>query len=140
MIRPNKINQDTPLGMEDLQGRHHPEGGSQNHGGSQHHGLQSYDGPHATAKYHSEDSHQVFKSHMEKDHNLYTKRQSSRYYALTPVVSDYYSDDDVAVGSPILDVIAVKQVQESKLDPVANVFMGSLTIVGLFVLYRYLHK
>lgn len=134
MIRPNKINQASHLGTEGLQGRPHPDGSSK------HHGLQSYQGPHALAQYHpSENPHQVFKAHMEKDHH-YTKKASSRYYALTPVLSDYYSDDDVALVSPVLDVIAIKQVQESKLDPVANVFMGSLTVVGLYVLYRYLHK
>jgi hypothetical protein len=129
MIRPNKIHQDPPLGND---GSHHP--------GKREPKLQSYHGPHTLAQYHhSENPHQVFKAHMEKDH-LYTKKASTRYYALSPVDSDYYSDDDVAVISPVLDVIAVKQVHESKLDPVANVFMGSLTVVGLYVLYRYLHK
>lgn len=125
MIRPNKIQQDPPLGNDS--GNREPK-------------LQSYHGPHTLAQYdHSENPHQVFKAHMEKDH-LYSKKASIRYYALNPVESDYYSDDDVAVISPVLDVIAVKQLQESKLDPVANVFMGSLTVVGLYVLYRYLHK
>jgi hypothetical protein len=125
MIRPNKVHQEQPLG-DDSVNREPP--------------LQSYHGNQTLTQYHPSDSpHQVFKAHMEKDH-LYTKKVSSRYYALSPVESDYYSDDDIAVVSPILDVIAVKQVQESKLDPVANVFMGSITVVGLYVLYRYLHK
>jgi hypothetical protein len=128
MIRPNKIHQDPPLGKND----HHPE--------DDHPKLQSYHGPHTLAQYHpSETSHQIFKAHMEKDHH-YVKKPSAKYYALSPVASDYYSDDDVAVVSPILDVITVKQVQESKLDPVTNIFVGSLTVVGLYVLYRYLHK
>jgi len=128
MIRPNKIHQDSPLGNND----HHP--------GNKDPQLQSYHGPHALAQYHTtETSHQIFKAHMEKDHH-YVKKPSAKYYALSPVASDYYSDDDVAVVSPILDVITVKQVQESKLDPVTNIFVGSLTVVGLYVLYRYLHK
>ena len=82
MIRPNKIHQDPPLGND---GSHHP--------GKREPKLQSYHGPHTLAQYHhSENPHQVFKAHMEKDH-LYTKKASTRYYALSPVDSDYYSDE-----------------------------------------------
>jgi hypothetical protein len=128
MIRPNKIHQDPPLGKND------------DHSEDDHPPLQSYHGPHTLAQYRpSETSHQIFKAHMEKDHH-YVKKPSAKYYALSPVDADYYSDDDVDVVAPVLDVIAVKQVKESKLDPMTNVFMGSLTVVGLYVLYRYLHK
>jgi len=129
MIRPNKVHQDPPLGKND-----HPPRNREPQ-------LQTYHGPHTLAQYHpSETSHQIFKGHMENDHH-YAKKPSAKYYALSPVAADYYSDDDhIDVVSPVLDVIAVKQVHESKLDPVTNVFMGSLTVVGLYVLYRYLHK
>jgi len=39
-----------------------------------------------------------------------------------------------------LDVIAVKQFQQSKMDITTQIYVGSLTILGLFVLFRYLRK
>jgi hypothetical protein len=39
-----------------------------------------------------------------------------------------------------LDVIAVKQFHQSKLDLTSQIYVGSLTILGLFVLFRYLRK
>jgi hypothetical protein len=39
-----------------------------------------------------------------------------------------------------LDVIAVKQFQQSKMDITSQIYVGSLTILGLFILFRYLRK
>ena len=59
-----------------------------------------------------------------------------------PDTDDESSDDDEPeqpeYGS--LDVIAVKQFHESKMDITSQIYVGSLTILGLFVLFRYLRK
>lgn len=39
-----------------------------------------------------------------------------------------------------LDVIAVKQFHQSTMDLSTRIYVGSLTIVGLFVLFRYFRK
>jgi hypothetical protein len=39
-----------------------------------------------------------------------------------------------------LDVIAVKQFHESKMDLTSQIYVGSLTILGLFILFRFLRK
>jgi hypothetical protein len=128
MIRPNKIDQIQYLGTEGIQ----PESGNKNRG------LQSYDGPHGNTRYQSSHNDHDFTSHVEKD-DPHEKRGYARYYALTPIVSDYYRDDVVV---PTLDVITVKNLQEpdKKLDGITNIYVGSLTVLGLYVLYRYLHK
>lgn len=46
--------------------------------------------------------------------------------------------ENPAYGS--LDVIAVKQFQQSKMEPMSQFYVGSLTVVGLYILYRYLRK
>ncbi len=46
--------------------------------------------------------------------------------------------ENPAYGS--LDVIAVKQFQQSKMEPLSQFYVGSLTVVGLYILYRYLRK
>jgi hypothetical protein len=62
--------------------------------------------------------------------------------------SDSSSEDDDLPG-PVesenpaygsLDVIAVKQFQQSKMEPLSQFYVGSLTVVGLYILYRYLRK
>jgi hypothetical protein len=40
----------------------------------------------------------------------------------------------------VLDVIAVKQFHQSKMDGASQFYIGSLTVVGLYILYRYLRK
>jgi hypothetical protein len=40
----------------------------------------------------------------------------------------------------VLDVIAVKQFHQSKMDRMSQFYMGSLTVVGLYILFRYLRK
>ena len=53
--------------------------------------------------------------------------------------SDEEEDESVPeYGS--LDVIAVKQFQQSKMDITSQIYVGSLTILGLFVLFRFLRK
>lgn len=42
--------------------------------------------------------------------------------------------------SEVLDVIAVKQFHQSKMDRMSQFYMGSLTVVGLYILFRYLRK
>jgi hypothetical protein len=58
-------------------------------------------------------------------------------------------DDDEDLPGPVesenptygsLDVIAVKQFQQSKMEPLSQFYVGSLTVVGLYILYRYLRK
>jgi len=72
-----------------------------------------------------------------------------RYKKLTNILSpiegrevDESSEDDEKVEPPpeygSLDVIAVKQFQQSKMDMTTQIYVGSLTILGLFVLFRYL--
>ena len=39
-----------------------------------------------------------------------------------------------------LDVIAIKQFHQSKMDLPTQIYIGSLTILGLFVFFRYLRK
>jgi hypothetical protein len=54
------------------------------------------------------------------------------------------ADDDEKVEQPpeygSLDVIAVKQFHQSKMDITSQIYVGSLTILGLFILFRYLRK
>ena len=38
----------------------------------------------------------------------------------------------------IRDVIASKQMEESKMSTINTIYIGSLTIVGLYILFRYL--
>jgi len=53
--------------------------------------------------------------------------------------SDEEEDESVPeYGS--LDVIAVKQFQQSKMDITSQIYVGSLTILGLFILFRFLRK
>lgn len=77
-----------------------------------------------------------------------------RYKKMTNILSplegedpemDESSDDDEPVepeqpeyGS--LDVIAVKQFHQSKMDITSQIYVGSLTILGLFILFRFLRK
>lgn len=52
-------------------------------------------------------------------------------------------DEKVEPEKPIygsLDVIAVKQFHQSKMDIASQIYMGSLTILGLFILFRFLRK
>jgi hypothetical protein len=131
MIRPNKVDQTQYLGTEGIQ----PESGNKNRG------LQSYDGPHGNARYKSSQQHHDFTTHVDKDHP-YTNRGYARHYALATVGSDYYNSSDIAILPATLDLITVKQLQEpdKKLDGITNIYVGSLTVLGLYVLYRYLHK
>jgi hypothetical protein len=61
-------------------------------------------------------------------------------------VDESSSEEDDATVEPeapeygSLDVIAVKQFQQSKMDITTQIYVGSLTILGLFVLFRYLRK
>lgn len=53
------------------------------------------------------------------------------------------ADEKVEPEKPIygsLDVIAVKQFHQSKMDIASQIYMGSLTILGLFILFRFLRK
>jgi hypothetical protein len=75
-----------------------------------------------------------------------------RYKKLTNILSpiegenlDESSDEDEPVepetpeyGS--LDVIAVKQFHQSNMDITSQIYVGSLTILGLFILFRFLRK
>ena len=76
-----------------------------------------------------------------------------RYKKLTNILSpidgedpemDESSDDEqVEPEQPeygSLDVIAVKQFHQSKMDITSQIYVGSLTILGLFVLFRYFRK
>lgn len=77
-----------------------------------------------------------------------------RYKKLTNILSpieggdlhDSSDEEDDAKVEPeapeygSLDVIAVKQFHQSKMDITSQIYVGSLTILGLFVLFRYLRK
>lgn len=58
--------------------------------------------------------------------------------------SDEDNDDEtVESEKPLygsLDVIAVKQFHQSKMDLASQIYVGSLTILGLFIFYRYLRR
>ena len=80
--------------------------------------------------------------------SLNPRRYKKLTNILSPIEGEYVhelSDDDEKVESKTpeygsLDVIAIKQFQESKMDITTQIYMGSLTILGLFVLFRYLRK
>jgi hypothetical protein len=57
---------------------------------------------------------------------------------------DSYSDEgEVEPEKPeygSLDVISLNHLNRSKLDLMSQIYIGSLTMVGLFVLFRYFRK
>ena len=83
-----------------------------------------------------------------------TRNQPAKY--VVPMASmtsekeeEESSDEDEELPGPVesenpaygsLDVIAVKQFQQSKMEPLSQFYVGSLTVVGLYILYRYLRK
>ena len=73
------------------------------------------------------------------------KKLMNILYPVEEENSEESSDDDESVEpeKPIygsLDVIAVKQFHQSKMDITSQIYVGSLTILGLFILFRYLRK
>ena len=54
--------------------------------------------------------------------------------------SDSDSEEESEEKSDVLDVIAVKQFHQSKMDGASQFYIGSLTVVGLYILFRYLRK
>uniref|UniRef100_A0A6C0D4H0 Uncharacterized protein n=1 Tax=viral metagenome TaxID=1070528 RepID=A0A6C0D4H0_9ZZZZ len=75
-----------------------------------------------------------------------------RYKKLTNILSpiegeteESSDDEDEPVESETpeygsLDVIAVKQFHQSNMDITSQIYVGSLTILGLFILFRFLRK
>jgi len=75
-----------------------------------------------------------------------------RYKKLTNILSpiegeqEESSDDEGEQVEPekpeygSLDVIAVKQFHQSKMNITSQIYVGSLTILGLYVLFRFLRK
>lgn len=49
-----------------------------------------------------------------------------------------YDDSPVTKVPPVPDVIASKMFEQSKMSTINTVYIGSLTIVGLYVLFRYM--
>ena len=49
-----------------------------------------------------------------------------------------YQDYDDSPMIPVPDVIASKMFEQSKMSTINTVYIGSLTIVGLYVLFRYM--
>ena len=49
-----------------------------------------------------------------------------------------YQDYDDSSMIPVPDVIASKMFEQSKMSTINTVYIGSLTIVGLYVLFRYM--
>lgn len=46
--------------------------------------------------------------------------------------------DDVLTSVPVPDVIASKLLEQSKMSTINTVYIGSLTVIGLYVLFRYM--
>jgi len=75
-----------------------------------------------------------------------------RYKKLTNILSpiegepEESSDDEGEKVEPekpeygSLDVIAVKQFHQSKMDLTSQIYVGSLTILGLFIAFSFLRK
>lgn len=92
-------------------------------------------------------------THLTSDYTLteiehtpsFTMAQTNKSKFYVPVsVKESDSDhentkDDDAKQDP-LDVIAVKQFHQSKMDFVNQVYVGSLTILGLYIVYKYLRR
>jgi hypothetical protein len=66
--------------------------------------------------------------------------------SIDPSISEENEERDDEIVEPetpeygSLDVIAVKQFHQSKMDLPSQIYVGSLTIIGLFVLFRYFRK
>ena len=62
------------------------------------------------------------------------------YTAVLKKEEDSDSEEESEEKSDVLDVIAVKQFHQSKMDGASQFYIGSLTVVGLYILFRYLRK
>jgi len=49
-----------------------------------------------------------------------------------------YHDAPITKAPPVPDVIASKLLEQSKMSTINTVYIGSLTIIGLYVLFRYM--
>lgn len=73
----------------------------------------------------------------------------AKYVASVAKDAEEDEEDETDLPGPVesenptygsLDVIAVKQFQQSQMEPLSQFYVGSLTVVGLYILYRYLRK
>ncbi len=91
----------------------------------------------------------------KQSHSQFTMTHSdqSKYYVpLSPDTEgvddvqseeeDEEDEEDAEISNEYgsLDVIAVKQFHQSNMDFTSQLYVGSLTVLGLYVLYRYLRK
>uniref|UniRef100_A0A6C0HI68 Uncharacterized protein n=1 Tax=viral metagenome TaxID=1070528 RepID=A0A6C0HI68_9ZZZZ len=49
-----------------------------------------------------------------------------------------YDDVPITTAPPVPDVIASKLLEQSKMSTINTVYIGSLTVIGLYVLFRYM--
>jgi hypothetical protein len=67
--------------------------------------------------------------------NSYTEENESSKKAEEQSLQDTASE---SVPVPVPDVVASKMFEQSKMSPINTVYIGSLTIIGLYVLFRYM--
>jgi len=55
--------------------------------------------------------------------------------------SDYYNSDNESVDTPLeTSVSPTKDIFSLGNDPIKNFYIGSVTVIGLFILYRMLNR
>lgn len=72
----------------------------------------------------AEASH-IFNSHTEENESAKNAEQQSL-------------QDTTSTSVPVPDVIASKMFEQSKMSTINTVYIGSLTVIGLYVLFRYM--
>lgn len=87
-----------------------------------------------------------FKMAPEKpgtNHARYNKNMNILSYSADYDDDSYSDEGDVEPEKPqygSLDVISLNQLNHPKMDVMSQIYIGSLTMVGLFVLFRYFRK
>jgi len=84
----------------------------------------------------------IISQHPESD-SVQSQPDSDHIHieGIEPISSNLYHNILTDTNEPVIkDVIVSKQFEESYMSTINRVYLGSLTIVGLYVLFRYLKE